>query len=97
MGTSRSKQPRRTRRTSAWTGVLCLVGVMVSLVANAGEPPSKAECEQVFKKEKAQMNACVEKKCRGKDQQALQECHAGCAQERSDKYQACYAKYVLDW
>lgn len=97
MATSRSKQPMGTRPASAWTGFLYLVGVMVSLVANAGEPPSKAECEQVFKKEKAQMNACVEKKCRGKDQQSFHECHAACAQERSDKYQSCYAKYILGW
>lgn len=69
---------------------------LLATVASA-DAPSKAECDQVFKKEKAQMNACVEKKCRGKDQQAFQECHAGCAQERSDKYQSCYAKYVLDW
>lgn len=75
-----------------WTPLVVLFATVA-----AAETPSKAVCEQVFKKEKAQMNACVERKCRGKDQQAFQECHAGCAQERSDKYQACYAKYVLGW
>lgn len=58
--------------------------------------PSKEECDVIFAKEKGAMNSCTEKKCRGKPQPKFAECMDGCALERSEKYQACYAKYVLD-
>jgi hypothetical protein len=73
---------------------MSLVFAIVAGVAVA-ETPSREVCNQIFKKEKAAMNACVEKKCRGKSQERFQECHSSCAQERSDQYQGCYAAYVL--
>ena len=69
--------------------------VLLARIAFA-DAPSKEECNTIFKKEKAAMNTCVESKCRGMDQQRFQECHSGCALDRSQKYQACYAKYVLE-
>lgn len=75
--------------------VLLVVLTNINALA-ADRALSKEECEIRFKKEKAAMNSCVEK-CRGKGGQAFQECHADCALERSNQYQACYARYVLEW